>query len=70
MVLIVHTIKLGKKCEALLKKKTNILRLFKIGWLCNQNKDIDQVVTLKNAPNNLKVIAPDIKKDTVNCIST
>ena len=27
-------------------------------------------MTLKNAPNNLKLIAPGIRKDIVNCIAT
>ena len=33
-----------------------------------QLKDIEPV-TLKSAPNNFKLIAHDIKKDTVNCIA-
>ncbi|KAL0541598.1 hypothetical protein IC582_021651 [Cucumis melo] len=41
------------------KNQGNFLELLR--WLCNHNKDIE-VATLKNAPNNLKLIAPDIKK--------
>ncbi|XP_050941304.1 uncharacterized protein LOC127149563 [Cucumis melo] len=36
-------------------------------WLYNHNKDIE-VVSLKNAPENLKLTALDIQKDIVNCI--
>ncbi|KAL0556436.1 hypothetical protein IC582_004950 [Cucumis melo] len=45
------------------KNQGNFLELLR--WLCNHNKDIE-VATLKNALNNLKLIAPDIQKDIVN----
>ena len=44
------------------KNQGNFLELLR--WLCNYNKDIE-TVTLKNAPNNLKLITPDIKKYSV-----
>ncbi|KAL0550039.1 hypothetical protein IC582_014535 [Cucumis melo] len=48
------------------KNQGNFLELLQ--WLCNHNKDIE-VVSLKNAPENLKLTAPDIQKDIVNCIA-
>ncbi|KAM5552412.1 zinc finger MYM-type protein 1-like [Rosa sericea] len=37
-------------------------------WLCGYNEDI-KAVTLKNAPENLKLTSPDIQKDIVSAIS-
>ncbi|XP_050369225.1 uncharacterized protein LOC126787371 [Argentina anserina] len=37
-------------------------------WLCSYNEDI-QKVTLKNAPENLKLTSPDIQNDIVSTIS-
>ncbi|KAL4032737.1 hypothetical protein IC575_005819 [Cucumis melo] len=48
------------------KIQGNFLELLQ--WLCNHNKDIE-AVSLKNAPENLKLTAPDIQKDIVNCIA-
>ncbi|KAL0533945.1 hypothetical protein IC582_028221 [Cucumis melo] len=47
------------------KNQGNFLELLQ--WLCNHNKDI-KVISLKNAPENLKLTAPDIQKYIVNCI--
>ena len=47
------------------KNQGNFHKLLR--WLYNHNKDIETVI-LKNAPNNLKMIAPDIQKDIVNFI--
>ena len=44
------------------KNQGHFLELLRL--LCNHNKDIEGV-TLKNAPNNLKLITPDIKKYSV-----
>ncbi|KAL0556550.1 hypothetical protein IC582_005064 [Cucumis melo] len=48
------------------KNQGNFLELLQ--WLCNHNKDIE-AISLKNAPENLKLTAPDIQKDIVNCIA-
>ena len=48
------------------KNQGNFLELLQ--WLCNHNKDIE-AISLKNAPENLKLAAPDIQKDIVNCIA-
>ncbi|CAL2255707.1 unnamed protein product [Prunus armeniaca] len=40
-----------------------------LGWLCRFNDDI-KAVTLKNAPENMKLTSPDIQKDISSAIST
>ncbi|KAK2635894.1 hypothetical protein Ddye_030686 [Dipteronia dyeriana] len=46
--------------------KDNFLEL--LHWLCGHNENV-KVVTLKNAPGNLKMISPQIQRDIVSAIS-